>query len=336
MTIPLMLDLLGGLILFLFGVLQLATGVEALAGDRARRWLARWTAHPLTSVAVGAVATTVLDSSSITIILVIALVNAGLLPFSQSLGVIMGANIGTTISSQIFALDAEAYASVVMSLGFALLVLGRRSQRWRSIGISVLGLGLVFFGLRVMGDTVAPLRDDPRVVEWMTGLERPLIGAAAGMVLTIVLQSSSAMLGIVITLAGEGLLTLPAALAVMLGAEIGTCADTMIASVGRSIAAVRAGVFHLLFNVTTAAAGLLFLHPLGVAAGLLPGGDDLPRQIANAHVLFNVTGALLFLPFTSAISAALQRALPDRPGVRDAQNGAHTDDVASLAADAAD
>lgn len=187
MSGALVLDLLGGLVLFLFGVLQLATGVDALAGDRARAWLARWTAHPLMGIVTGALATTVLDSSSVTIILVIALVNARLLSFPQSLGVIMGANIGTTVSSQIFALDAEAYAPVVMCVGFGLLVAGGRSARWRSVGLSVLGLGLVFFGLRFMGDAVAPLKNDPRVVAWMTGLERPLVGAAAGMILTVIL-----------------------------------------------------------------------------------------------------------------------------------------------------
>lgn len=303
---------MGGLVLFLFGVLQLANGVESLAGDRARRWLSTWTAHPLTAVATGAVATTVLDSSSVTIILVIALVNGGLLSFPQSLGVIMGANIGTTVSSQIFALEAETYAPLVMAVGFAVMVAGHRSPRWRSLGLAVLGLGLVFFGLRFMGDAVAPLKGDPRVVEWMTGLEQPLVGVAAGTVLTVVLQSSSAMLGIVITLAGQGLLTLPAGLAVMLGAEIGTCADTLVASAGRSLAAVRAGLFHLLFNLTTVAIGLFLLHPLGVVAGMLPGGDELPRQIANAHVLFNVAGVALFLPFTSKVAAVLQRWLPDR------------------------
>jgi phosphate:Na+ symporter len=120
------------------------------------------------------------------------------------------------------------------------------------------------------------------------------------------------MLGLVITLAGQQLITLPAALAVMLGAEIGTCADTLLASLGRSVAAMRAGLFHLAFNLTTAVLGLLLLHPLGIAAGLLPGGDQLPRQIANAHTLFNVAGVVLFLPFTAPIAALLNRVLPDR------------------------
>src|SRR5918993_3800301 len=126
MTFALLLDLVGGLVLFLFGVLQLATGVEALAGDQARRWLARWTSNRFTGIVTGAVATTMLDSSSVTIILVIALVNGGLLSFTRSLGVIMGANIGTTVSSQIFALDVEAYAPLVMLVGFALFVGARR------------------------------------------------------------------------------------------------------------------------------------------------------------------------------------------------------------------
>lgn len=312
MSPSLLLDLVAGLVLFLFGVLQLGTGVETLAGDEARAWLARWTSNPLTGVVAGAVATTILDSSSVTIILVIALVNGGMLSFPQSIGVIMGANIGTTVSSQIFALDVEAYAPVVMAAGFGLFVTARHSPRWRSVGLSLLGLGMVFFGLRFMGDAVAPLRDDPRVMAWMTSLQRPIIGAAAGMVMTIVLQSSSAMMGLVITLAGQGVIGLPAALAVMLGAEIGTCADTLVASIGRSVAAVRAGVFHLCFNITTAALGLLLLEPLGWLAGRLPGGDMLPRQIANAHVLFNVAGVLLFVGFTPGIARLLHWMIPGR------------------------
>lgn len=147
---------------------------------------------------------------------------------------------------------------------------------------------------------------------WPSGLERPLVGAAVGMGLTIVLQSSSAMLGIVIAMASQGLLTLPAALAVMLGAEVGTCADTLLASIGRTTAAVRTGVFHLMFNLTTAGVGLMLLKPLGVAAAMFPGGDALPRQIANAHVLFNVAGVALFIGATPVIARLLERLVPER------------------------
>jgi Na/Pi-cotransporter len=226
-----LLEVLGGLVLFLFGVFQLAEAIEPLATDRARHLLSRFTTNPFAAVLTGIVATTILDSSSVTIILVIALVNGRLLTFTQSLGVIMGSNIGTTVSSQIFAMDVEQYAPLVLLLGFLTFLTARRSAGRRHIGLAVLGLGLVFFGLRYIGEAVAPLRDHEGFMGFMTGLERPAVGVAVGALATVAIQSSSAMLGIVITLAGQGLLTLQAGLAVMLGAEIGTCADTLVASI---------------------------------------------------------------------------------------------------------
>lgn len=306
------LEVLGGLVLFLYGVMQLARAVEPLATDRARQLLGRFTTNRFAGVATGTVATTALDSSSVTIILVIALVNGGLLTFTQSLGVIMGSNIGTTISSQIFALDLEGYAPLILLVGFFLFVTARGSERRTHIGLAVLGLGLVFFGLHYIGEAVSPLRDDPRFMRWMAGLERPIVGLAVGAIATIVIQSSSAMLGIVITLASQGLLTLPAGLAVMLGAEIGTCADTLVASIGRTRAALRAGVFHMAFNVTCAAIGVLFIDKLAALAMALPGGGSLTRQIANAHVAFNVLGVAAFIGFTPVIARLLTHVVPDR------------------------
>ncbi len=305
------LEVLGGLVLFLFGVFQLATALEPLASDRARELLGRFTTNRFAAVLTGVVATTILDSSSVTIILVIALVNGGLLTFVQSLGVILGSNIGTTVSSQIFAFDVEQYAPLVLLGGFLLFVTSRRSRRRRDVGLAVLGLGLVFFGLHYMGEAVIPLRRNEQFMQLMTGLERPLVGVAIGALATVAIQSSSAMLGIVITLAGQGLLTLPAGLAVMLGAEIGTCADTLVASIGRTRAAVRAGVFHLGFNVISAAIGVLLIDQLAVLATALPGGESVPRQIANAHVAFNLVGVLAFLPFTARIARLLERLIPD-------------------------
>jgi phosphate:Na+ symporter len=307
------IQVLGGLVLFLWGVFQLATAIEPLASDRARQLLSRFTTNPLSGILTGAVATTILDSSSVTIILVIALVNGGLLTFGQSLAVIMGSNIGTTVSSQILALDVEQYAPLVLLLGFMLFITGRNSPRWRHVGLAVLGLGMVFFGLHYMGEAVKPLRDHEQFMQFMAGLERPLVGVAAGTVATIAIQSSSAMLGIVITLAGQGLLTLPAGLAVMLGAEIGTCADTLVAAIGRTRAAMRAGIFHLGFNLVTAAVGVLLIDQLAALSGALPGSDSLARQIANAHVAFNVLGVAVFLPFTAFIAKFLERLLPDKP-----------------------
>ena len=305
------LEVLGGLVLFLFGVFQLATAIEPLASDRARDLLSRFTTNRLAAVLTGIVATTILDSSSVTIILVIALVNGGLLTFSQSLGVILGSNIGTTISSQIFAMDVEQYAPLVLVIGFLLFVTSRNAPGRGHVGLALLGLGLVFFGLHYMGEAVTPLREEQRFMQFMIGLERPLVGVAAGAVGTVVIQSSSAMLGIVITLAEKGLLTLPAGLAVMLGAEIGTCADTLVASLGRTRAAVRAGIFHLGFNVVCAGVGVLMIAPLATLSTVLPGGESLPRQIANAHVAFNVLGVVIFLPVVGRVARLLQRLIPD-------------------------
>lgn len=308
------LEVVGGLVLFLFGVLQLARSIEPLASDRARHLLGRFTTNRFAGVLTGAVATTILDSSSVTIVLVIALVNGGLLTFGQSLGVILGSNIGTTVSSQIFALDLEAYSPLILLAGFVVFVTAGRSEGRRNVGLAVLGLGLVFFGLQYMGEAVGPLRDSPRFTGWMAGLERPLVGLAVGAIATVVIQSSSAMLGIIITLAGEGLLTLPAGLAIMLGAEIGTCADTLVASIGRTRAALRAGVFHLAFNITSATIGVLLIDQLAALATSLPGGDSLPRQIANAHVAFNVMGVAAFIGLTPVIARILEHLIPDAAG----------------------
>lgn len=313
------LGMVAGLALFLYGVSRLATGMRAVAGDGMRQFLARATTNRFAGVASGTAATAILDSSSVTIIMVIALVDAGLLSFVQSLGVILGANIGTTISSQIIALDIERYSPAVLAVGLLLHAFGRR-ESWRHAGIAIFGMGLVFFGLGQMGAAVAPLQESGRFVEWMARLESPLVGVAAGALTTVVIQSSSATVGIAITLASQGLLTLPAGVAVMLGAEIGTCADTLFATLGRSREALRAGVFHLLFNVASVAVGIALLEPL-VSLARVSGGDP-ARQIANAHVAFNVAGVLAVILALTPIARGLERLLPARPpGATEAGGG---------------
>ena len=305
------LGVVAGLALFLYGVGRLAHGLRAVAGDRMQAILARATTNRVVAVGAGALATAILDSSSVTIILVIALVDAGALTAARALGVILGANIGTTLSSQIIALDAERYAPLVLALGLLLATVGRRSA-WREIGTALFGMGLVFFGLGQIGAAVEPLRESGRFAEWMTRLESPLAGATVGALATLVIQSSSATLGIAITLAGQGLLALKGGVAVMLGAEIGTCADTLAATIGRSREALRAGVFHLAFNIATVALGLLCVEPLTALAASL--GGDAGRQVANAHVAFNVLGVLLVLPFLGPVTHGLRRLVPDGDG----------------------
>ncbi|HYW05438.1 MAG TPA: Na/Pi symporter [Longimicrobium sp.] len=300
-----------GLVLFLYGVTRLSEALRAAFGDRLRDGLARFTRNRFAGVGTGAVATALVDSSSVTIATVIALVHAGVLPFAHSLGVILGANIGTTLSSQLFALRGAAFAPIVLALGFALHAFGR-SERARHGGGALLGLGMIFFGLEEMGRAVEPLRDHAAFAAWMTKLENPFVGLLAGLVATAVLQSSSATLGLAITLAGEGMMTLPAGVAVMLGAEIGTCADTLLAALGRSRAALRAGLFHLGFNVAAALVGLAFATRIADAAAWMAGGaGDVPRQIANAHLLFNVAGVVLVVGFLPRIARWMIRVVPD-------------------------
>lgn len=313
--VDLALALAAGLALFLHGVGLLADGLRAAAGDRVKQLLARFTTNRVAGVVAGTAATTLLDSSSVTIILVIALVDAGALAFTSALGVVLGANVGTTLSSQLFASDADRWSPAALAAGLALRALGR-SDRARDVGTVVLGLGLVLFGLHTMGDAVEPLRGYRPFLALMERMRHPLLGALVGAGVTAVIQSSSATVGVVVTLAGQGLITLPAGVALMLGAEVGTCADTLLATLGRSRAAVRTGVFHLLFNVATVAAGVALATPLADAAAWATratGGSGVARQIANAHLLFNGLGVLLVLGFLPAVARALTRALPDRP-----------------------
>jgi phosphate:Na+ symporter len=307
------LGLLAGRARFLYGVARLARGMRAVAGERLRGWLARATTNRFAGVLTGTVVTTALDSSSVTIIMVIALVDAGALSFVQSLGVILGANIGTTVSSQIIALDVARYAPIPIAAGLLLSALGRRAA-WRHAGTAVFGLGLVFFGLAQMGAAVEPLQESGRFAAWMARLESPLLGVAAGALTTVVIQSSSATLGIAITLATQGLLTLPAGVAVMLGAEIGTCADTLLATLGRSREALRAGLFHLLFNVASVGVGLLLVERLAALARAA--GGDTARQIANAHVAFNVGGVVVAVLLLPLAARGLERVVPSRRAPR--------------------
>lgn len=302
---------IGGLALFLYGVDILATALKQTQGGRFQKLLQLSSANRLLALASGTVATVVLDSSSVVIILLIAIVDAGLISFAHSLPFILGANIGTTFSSQIFAWNIDTYAPVIMAAGLLWKALGK-SDKAKQRATILLGLGLVLFGLNIIGTAAEPLQDRPEVIGWLKQLENPLLGVLAGALVTIAIQSSSAMMGIVITLAGGGLITLPAGVAMMLGAEIGTCADTLLATIGRSRAAMKAGVFHLAFNIASVAIGILLIEQLaGFGAAT---ANDTGQRIANAHVLFNVVGALLVLPFVGLASGLIDRVVPDRRG----------------------
>jgi phosphate:Na+ symporter len=301
---------LSGLVLFLYAVSRLSLALRHLAGERMKGILDRFTKSIPAAILTGTVVTTLLDSSSVVIILAIALVSAGALPFRNSLGVVLGANIGTTISSQLFAFDLGQYAVVAMLPGLLLLTWSKR-RRGRSLGRALFCFGLLFFSLFLLGEAAAPLKEYRGVQAWLLKLENPLRGAGAGALITLLIQSSSATLGMMIKLAAKGLLTLPAGVAVMLGAELGTCSDTLLAIIGRGRAALKTGLFHLGFNLITITLGLLLIHPFTALVLRLAGEADVARQIAHAHMLFNVSGVLLFAPLVPLCAKLLDAWLPD-------------------------
>ena len=219
---------LAGLVLFIYGVTRLAEGLEQMGTEHMKSFLSKCTTNRFAGVATGAVATTLLESSSVTIIMVIAMVSAGVLTFVQSLSVVLGSNIGTAVGAQIISLDIKEYVPILMFAGLLLLFAGK-TQTWKNIGIILLGFGLMFYGLEAIDEAMKPFRNYQPFIDLMQTLgTNPLLGALVGAIFTVIVQSSSATVAIVITLASSGLISLPAGVAIMLGAEVGTCADTLV------------------------------------------------------------------------------------------------------------
>ena len=310
--LSIILGTIAGLVLFLYGVEQLATVFQDIAGERARSLISQFTSNRFTGVLTGTVATTILDSSSVTIIMVIAMVHSGLLTFVQSLGVVMGANIGTTVGSQIIAFEIHQYAPIAMAIG-AVLRFGGKTERHKNTGMVFFGAGLLFFGLDYLGDAMSPLKEHQPFIDWMATLgEHPLMGVLAGAAFTLVIQSSSATVGTAIIMAMEGLLPLSSGIAIMLGAEIGTVSTTIIATIGRSRGAVRTALFHLFFNISTVILGLVAIEQITQFAQWITPGGTVARHIANAHVFFNVFGVALFIGPLPWLAKLLYLIIPEK------------------------
>lgn len=276
--------------------------------------LGKFTSNVFGGILTGALATTILDSSSVVIIMVIAMVNAQLLTSGQSLGIILGSNIGTAVGSQIIAFEVGEFSAIPLVIGFIIFLTGN-DGKVKQIGKSILGLGLVFFGLYYISASAEPLKAMFFFANLMLQIENPYKGALTGAIATFLIQSSSATLGIVLSLAHQNLISLSAAIAVMLGAEIGTCSNTLFATIGRSRDAVRAGVFHLFFNVVSLVLGLILIKPFLALVNMVSGEASLTRHIANAHILFNILGVMLFVAFVPMISKALFKIIPNKVSI---------------------
>ena len=321
------LGLLGGLALFLFGMEQMSDALKAVAGERMKDILARLTANRWVGVATGALVTAVIQSSSVTTVLVVGFITAGFMTLTQSIWVIMGANIGSTFTAQIIAFQINELALLLIAVGFLLLFVTRK-EPWHQYGTATLGTGLIFFGMSVMSEAMEPLRGYAPFLDLMRGLERPMVGILVGLAFTALIQSSAATTGIVIVLAGQGLINLPAGIALVLGANIGTCVTALLACIGKPREAVRAALVHLIFNVAGVLIWFELIGPLAqLVAWLSPAHPELagaerlaaeaPRQIANAHSLFNIANTLLFIGFTQQFARLVIWLVPERPEVEE-------------------
>ncbi|MFV1970269.1 MAG: Na/Pi cotransporter family protein [Acidimicrobiia bacterium] len=308
----LIFGLLGGLALFLIGMERMTEALRLIVGDRARRVLDRLTSNRFVGLFTGAGITAVVQSSSVTTVLIVGFISAGLMTFVQSIPVIIGSNIGTTVTAQIIAFNVTTWALGFVAAGFAVSSLAKRESR-RTQGVAITGLGLVFFGMVVMGDAMSPLRTYEPFIDAMKALDNPFIAILVGLAFTAFVQSSSATTGVVIVLAAQGLISLEAGIGLVLGANIGTSVTALLAAIGKPRDAQRAAVAHLLFNVI----GVIIWLPLvGVLASWVSSvGGGTPREIANAHTIFNVVNALVFLPFVNQFAAFVTRITPDRPQV---------------------
>ncbi len=312
-TVDMWFSLLGGLGLFIYGMRLMGDGLQKSAGDSLRRLLEILTTNPVMGVMVGTVVTALVQSSSATTVMVVGFVNAGLMTLRQAVGVIMGANIGTTITAQLIAFKLDEYALPAIGLGAALYLFGR-TKRQRYIGQIFLGFGILFLGMSVMKDAMRPLREIEEFRQMLVSLgQNPLLGVLAGFALTTVVQSSSASIGILLGLTAQGLVDLRTALPILFGDNIGTTTTALLSSIGTTVAARRAALAHLTFNVIGSAVFLLII-PILIPVVEFTSADPL-RQVANAHTLFNVTNTILQLPMIGLLVYIVKRLIPGEEAV---------------------
>ena len=313
------MGLFGGLSLFLYGMAKMSDGLKKAAGNQMRKILATLTKNRVVALFVGAFVTMVIQSSSATTVMLVSFVQANLMTYVQSIGIILGANIGTTITAQLVAFKLTDYALLMIAVGFALTVFSKK-ESLRHIGEAILGFGILFFGMKIMSDSMKPLRSFEPFIDMMKGLENPFFGLMIGAAFTALIQSSSAFTGIVIVLAQQGLLTLEAGIPMILGANIGTCVTAGLASIGTIREAKRVALAHVLFNIGGVVIFVWLIPPLAELvrslssvsglSGMEKLAAETPRQIANAHTIFNISVGLIFLPFTGILAKQVYRLLP--------------------------
>lgn len=317
--------LLGGLALFLYGMQMMSDGLEAAAGDKMKSILEKLTSNRFLGVAVGAAITAVIQSSSATTVMVVGFVNTGIMTLRQAVWIIMGANIGTTITGQLIALDVGAAAPLIAFIGVAMIVF-LKLPKVQHIGKITAGLGVLFIGMDMMGGSMEPLKNSESFISIMTEFSNPALGILAGAVFTAVIQSSSASVGILQTLANEGLIAFDSAVFVLFGQNIGTCITAVLASIGTNRSAKRTTIIHLSFNIIGTIIFTTLCLLLPVTDWIRAISPDLPAsQIANMHTTFNVVTTLLLIPFGNYLAKFAEKILPEK----ESENSAATISVLS-------
>ena len=312
-----LIGLLGGLGLFLYGMQMMSNGLEAGAGNRMKKILEKLTANRFLGVVVGAVITAVIQSSSATTVMVVGFVNSGMMTLQQAVWIIMGANVGTTITGQLIALDVGAIAPLFAFIGVAFIVF-LKNEKLHHYGKIIAGLGILFIGMDMMSAAMVPLRESETFVNIITRFSNPVLGILAGAIFTAIIQSSSASVGILQALASSGVIGLPQAVYVLFGQNIGTCITAVLASIGTSRVAKRTTIIHLLFNIigTTLFTIICILTPFTtLVEGFTP--NNVSAQIANMHTIFNITTTILLIPFGTYLAKLATCILPDLPEERD-------------------
>lgn len=317
------MGILGGLAIFLFGMEMMSDGLKKAAGEKLKLILAALSKNRFLGLITGTVVTAIIQSSSVTTVLLVGFVSAGLMTLTQSVGIILGANIGTTITAQIVAFKVTKYALLMIAIGFGMLFFFS-TEKAKQYGTILMGLGFIFYGMHVMSVTMSPLRSNADFINLMASMANPVLAILAAAGFTALIQSSSAAIGVVIVLAMQGIISLEAGIALSLGAGIGTCITAILASFGKSREAIQVGLAHVTFNVVGVALMLPFIAPFAeltraispVAAAGLSAQEvlaaEVPRQIANGFTVYKVVMAIAFLPFTNHLVTILNKVIPKK------------------------
>lgn len=303
----------GGLAIFLYGLHLLSESLKKVVGEKLKNLLARMTNNPISGSFFGALTAASLQSSGLTMVILIGLINAGVLTLSQGIGVMLGSEIGTTITAQIVASNVGTLFYPLIAIGF-LLSIAPKNKKYRNVGQVILSVGLVYLGMNIMSGSIRPLQDEPGLKTFLFDLGRiPISGVLGGVIVTAVFNSSTALMGLVLSLGMNNMISIEAAIAIMLGANIGSCVTGGMASFGASVSSKRLALAQLLINVI----GVLLFFPFVTSfTGLvMMTSSNLPRQIANAHTIFNITVTLIMLPLVGVLVRLVTRLLPGEDNV---------------------